>query len=267
MGKYAEILANPDYGPYIAHPAADMFPLMTEDEFAALAEDIKEHGQQEPIILLMQEGGTKRLLDGRNRYLACKAAGVEPKFIIKFDIDPWTYVVSKNLRRRHLTREQRDAVIAKLREQGHTIREIAAETGTARATVADAVKRVDDVSETGHVGPETRTDSKGRRQPTRKSRAQRKAGGHSPEQQAKADGIKQAKAEVMITAGKQQAEPIEGKLLEGKPLPRLADLEKGTHPVWPGRAGPVARRDQRTPNRCGAVRHDRGRPGDHPGPP
>jgi hypothetical protein len=55
------------------HWVADMYPL-SEDDVAALAEDIKANGQIAPILAL-KDG---RIIDGRNRWLACHKAGVEP---------------------------------------------------------------------------------------------------------------------------------------------------------------------------------------------
>ena len=95
------------YGPYVAHPAAEIFPLMDGEEFAALVEDIRVNGQHDPIEIL-----NSQIVDGRNRYLACIAAGVEPKIEVS-DSDEWAivaYVISKNLRRRQLTAGQRAAV-------------------------------------------------------------------------------------------------------------------------------------------------------------
>lgn len=92
-----------------AHPAAELFPLMPEDELRALADDIAEHGQREPVVLL--DG---LLLDGRNRARACAIAGLKPKtraLDAKSCPSPTAYVLSVNEKRRHLTAAQR-AVVA-----------------------------------------------------------------------------------------------------------------------------------------------------------
>lgn len=85
-----------------AHPYADLFPMMAEDELQALAADIKERGLCNPIVLLADE-----ILDGRNRFLACLRAGITPVFIQYTGNDPLGYVLSQNLLRRHLNDGQR----------------------------------------------------------------------------------------------------------------------------------------------------------------
>jgi hypothetical protein len=94
------------------HPAAELFPPITGDEFDALRDDIKANGLRVPIVLF--EG---KILDGRNRYLACCALGVEPKFQNWKGDDPTSYVVSLNIHRRHLTESQRALIGARVRER------------------------------------------------------------------------------------------------------------------------------------------------------
>ena len=91
------------------HDLANIFPMLAGDEAKARAHDILEHGLREPITLL--EG---KILDGRNRYIACLDAGIEPRFTHYGGDDPAAYVVSLNLKRRHLDESQRAMVAKKL---------------------------------------------------------------------------------------------------------------------------------------------------------
>lgn len=92
------------------HPLANLFPLLAGPELDALAADIKVNGLREAIVL----AGDGSILDGRNRYLACKSAGVSPRFEAYGGIDPLGFVMSKNLHRRHLNESQRSMVAARL---------------------------------------------------------------------------------------------------------------------------------------------------------
>jgi len=92
-----------------AHPVADIFPMLPTDELKRLSDDIAVRGLLEPVVLL-----DDMILDGRNRYAACKLAGVTPDFVTFSGNDALGYVIAKNLHRRHLSESQRAVVAAKI---------------------------------------------------------------------------------------------------------------------------------------------------------
>lgn len=82
---------------------------MTDDELQRLREDIKARKQQLPIVIYQG-----KILDGRNRYNACKQLGIEPRTENYRNGDPVGFVVGANIHRRHLTASQRALIAAKL---------------------------------------------------------------------------------------------------------------------------------------------------------
>lgn len=86
--------------------------MLGDDEMQALADNIRESGQLYPIIL----DNDSRVVDGRNRLVACRLAGVEPQFEARDldDTDALALVVSANIPRRHLTESQRADIAAKI---------------------------------------------------------------------------------------------------------------------------------------------------------
>src|SRR4030042_2530696 len=80
------------------HPIANIFPLLEGQALDDLVQDIKKNGLLKTIVLF-----ENKVLDGRNRYIACKKADVIPRFKqYNKEIDPLSYVISENLKRRHL---------------------------------------------------------------------------------------------------------------------------------------------------------------------
>lgn len=88
------------------HAAATLFPMMENTAIKELAEDIAKNGQIEPILTV-----NGKIIDGRNRFEACKLAGVEPVFeeyqgdtsdegLLKLSL-------SLNMKRRHLDASQK----------------------------------------------------------------------------------------------------------------------------------------------------------------
>src|SRR4249919_2560311 len=92
------------------HPVAALFRMLTADELKALAADIQERVQLQPIVL-DSEG---RVLDGRNRLAACELAGVEPQFTTYDGDDPDGYALAVNGLRRSQTTPQKAFVGADL---------------------------------------------------------------------------------------------------------------------------------------------------------
>jgi hypothetical protein len=91
------------------HEYAKLFPVATNEELREMADDIKQRGLINPIVLL--EG---KILDGRNRFMACNLANVEPEFTEYTGNDPLHDVVSWNLHRRHLSTSQKAALAAEI---------------------------------------------------------------------------------------------------------------------------------------------------------
>jgi hypothetical protein len=56
-----------------ARRRAELHPFMDEEALEALVEDIVAHGQRQPIYCYQEP-----IIDGHNRYLACRRAGIEP---------------------------------------------------------------------------------------------------------------------------------------------------------------------------------------------
>lgn len=100
--------------PYQTHPLADLFPMIGGAEFAALVDDVRANGVRRPIVLF--EG---KVLDGRNRYMAAREVGCGYPVVDFTGDDPVAFVISENLRRRHMTESQRAMVAKRLETTSH----------------------------------------------------------------------------------------------------------------------------------------------------
>jgi len=134
------------------HPFAVRFTQTNEPGFIdTLADDIKAKGLLNPILWHVAEDGEPELLDGVSRLAACASAGVEPRFENVTDKvaqagGPVLFIVSENVKRRHLSVGQRAGMAAEMptlgkgrpsnnpSQDGFTQEEIAAATGVSPAS-------------------------------------------------------------------------------------------------------------------------------------
>ena len=79
--------------------------MLSDEELDSLAADIKTHGLRHPLVM-----HDRQLLDGRNRLVACKIAGVAPSFVEYEGDSPVSFVISVNIKRRQLDPSQRACV-------------------------------------------------------------------------------------------------------------------------------------------------------------
>lgn len=91
------------------HPLAEVFPIIEGRLFQELVDDVLEHGVREPIWLL--DG---QILDGRNRFLAARAANVDCEARNFEGLDPTDFIVSLNIHRRNLDKSQLAMVATKI---------------------------------------------------------------------------------------------------------------------------------------------------------
>ncbi len=119
------------------HPFAMKFPLLTGDDWESFLASIKRtKGNSVPVAYRMVEK-EKQGLDGRNRMKACDELGLKCK-MEKVDIsddEAKEFILDRNVHRRHMTRELRQEIVAELRADGKSVREIASSVGVSPATV------------------------------------------------------------------------------------------------------------------------------------
>jgi len=161
------------------HPAADMFPLIEGAEFAALVEDVRQHDLRTPMTVWEDVStGTQSLLDGRNRLRALIASGRELHDYYFHVVghcestrDPYAYVLSANVHRRHLTPAQkRDLIAEVLKAQPEkSNRTIAKQTKVDDKTVAAVRGKLEATAEIPQLTKTVGADGKSRtKAPTQK---------------------------------------------------------------------------------------------------
>jgi len=133
-----------DFLSFVAHPLANMFPMIEGNAFEELKRDISAQGILEPIRLYQG-----MILDGRNRYAAGKACGHQFSVddFIQWEgtlVEAEAWVISTNLHRRQLTTKQKQDLIMDMVKRNPTLsdREIARQIGVSNSTVGAARDRL-----------------------------------------------------------------------------------------------------------------------------
>lgn len=176
------------------HEAADLFPMLDPEQLDQLAADIQKNGLLQPVTIYVPPypDATPVLIDGRNRLDALQQLGkirvrndrVEfegwasgqwlrlshATHIVKLDSklardDPYAYVASLNVHRRHLSREQKREAVEKILAANPAVsdRRIGKVVGVDGKTVGAVRGAMERRAEIPHVS--LVTDTKGRQQP------------------------------------------------------------------------------------------------------
>jgi hypothetical protein len=164
------------------HPAAELLPRMFDDDLRELADDIKRNKLQSRVSVMVMPDGSKLLLDGISRLTAMEGAGLPiikdgklddafVTYILSSAVpDPYDYVLSANLHRRHLSGEEKRSLIATLLK----VKPDASNLAIAKQVKADdktvAKVRTDLERRSDIPNVKARTDSKGRKQPAKKAK-------------------------------------------------------------------------------------------------
>jgi ParB-like nuclease domain len=142
---------------YPVHPCADVFPMLADAELDELAKNIDKHGLQSRVVLWRANPENRYVvLDGRNRLEAwvrlgravpsdAVADGAEKLFTFaNWSVDPAAFVISANIHRRHLTKQEQAELIVMTIEAGQNdsakvARSFSPQSGARGGSTKDAV--------------------------------------------------------------------------------------------------------------------------------
>jgi predicted transcriptional regulator len=129
-----------------------LFPPLTEEEYEALKADIAIRGVQVPVVI----DETGAILDGFHRVRICEELGIKdyPKLrcMNLSHEQKIEQALNLNLLRRHLTLDQRDEIVTRLRGEGWSTRRIAEKLNVSQSTIARSVSGEPNGSPTAIVG-------------------------------------------------------------------------------------------------------------------
>jgi transposase-like protein len=147
------------------------FPVPEGDAWESFKQSIKEtNGNAEDPIVYRVVNGERQGIDGRSREKACLELGIEPTYdeIDLADEEVVPFILRRNLYRRHLSAELRRQLVAELRTEGKSTRQIAETLGVGKSTVER------DIKETRATVPNGTVEGRdGRARPATQTRAER----------------------------------------------------------------------------------------------
>lgn len=151
-------------------PFYDLMPPLTAEEHAELAADIKEHGVTVAVVVTDDD----EVIDGHNRLEIAAELGlvsVPVEILSGLTLaQKRQRAVDLNLHRRHMTRQQKQEIIARrLKEDpSQSDREIAAVVGVEHKTVGAARSRLEAAGEIPQLSSTKGRDGRSRRRPKRR---------------------------------------------------------------------------------------------------
>lgn len=133
-------------------------PALTEVEFAALKESLREHG----CLVAVEYDEDGNVLDGHHRLRAMRELGIKthPRVVragLGGHAEKVSHALALNLHRRHLNPKQRAEAVLRLCEAGWSVRRIATETGIPRSTVSRDLQGSADAGPVVVVGADGKT--------------------------------------------------------------------------------------------------------------
>jgi ParB/Sulfiredoxin domain len=151
--------------------------MMSDDDINELAMDITKDELRLPVTVWTdRETGTQYLVDGRNRLEANQRLGYDWHKVLRKELhrddDPYTFVISANIRRRHLTADQKRDLVAKVlkAQPEKSDRQIATQAKVDHKTVGTQRKKLEATGEIPQSKTRTGADGKARKQPARSTR-------------------------------------------------------------------------------------------------
>lgn len=196
---------------FTRHHLSSLCGDMDAESFNALVQDIRDQGQLEPIDVIGDE-----ILDGWHRYRACRLLDLEPKTRdLPKDLGLVEYVLGKNAHRRHMTAEQRAAVVLlaaewmpphrpAAKEKGDTVSPLSNDAAAAMAGVSKkTIQRVKAQIRDGHgealaMGSETLRSLAAKARKAASAKARGNAGKTGSEEGQKRSKVVELRNEVVF---------------------------------------------------------------------